>query len=217
MKKKDDLRPNTVCLTVFYVRRHFKHLDLEIMKNVTTPHQMTLCIKSIANAVSCQRVAKHSVYGFHYKLAPVCFICTRCRDPFRRGRFGVRLWLKASCDSHGWLSKSVIPKNEQCKQATGLLGALAEARPAFFWTLKGKHMGLTDNKNRALPLLSIMCDLSDLIFISFPLPLLKRWATVSIAPFQPFSPSKSWMGNRLFRGWVLCLDMKPQSYASQWH
>lgn len=46
--------------------------------------------------------------------------------------------------------------------------------PAYFLDAEGKTHGLSDsskvgaNKNRAVPLVSIMCDLLDLIFISYP-------------------------------------------------
>lgn len=61
--------------------------------------------------------------------------------------------------------------------------------PACFLDAKGKTHGLPDssgagaNKNRTVPLMSIMCDLLDLIFISSS-PQTKRWATVSSNLFE---------------------------------
>lgn len=62
--------------------------------------------------------------------------------------------------------------------------------PAYFLDAKGKTHGLPEwrgagaNKNRTVPLMSIMCDLLDLIFISSP-GQTKRRAAVCGAPFEP--------------------------------
>lgn len=122
--------------------------------------------------------------------------------------------LKASRDSYGWLNRSVIPKNEQRKQATGLLGAVAELGLGYFLDAKGKTHGLPDstkpgaNKNRTMPLMSIMCDLSDLIFISSS-PKLKalsgcqRWSlTYSVL----LSTNKPWMDNTFRHRLCFCLN-----------
>lgn len=137
------------------------------------------------------------MYGFHYKLALLKVylhqmlgpgphpptppsllygILTAVRASLRWGG-SVCVWWKTSCDSHGWLSKSVIPKNEQRKKTSqGFIAELwpkQKLGPAYFLDTKGKTHGLPDSVLNRWPMktglchsLSIMCDLLDLIFIS---------------------------------------------------
>lgn len=167
----------------------------------------------------CQRVAKILMHGFHYKLALVLLYLYQMLGPPLRvltveASSGCCLWLKASCDSHGWLSKSVIPKNEQCKQATGLLRSWPKLSPTFFLDAKGKTHGLPNssrvgaNKNRTVPLMSITSLGFDFHFL---LPKLNAGPLSAVLCLSPlfFSPSKLWIGNTLFGGGAppLCLNL----------
>lgn len=76
--------------------------------------------------------------------------------------------------------------------------------PVHFLDAKGKTHGLPDssgagaNKNRTMPLLSIMCDLLDLILISSsPQTRCQQHSAWAFIPL--LYPSKPWMGNTVFR------------------
>lgn len=107
--------------------------------------------------------------AFITSLALVVFIWTRCWDLY----LGCLFWLRANCDSHGWLSKAVILKNEQCKQGSRFVGSTGPSvARRYFLDAKEETHGPSEstaagsNENRPVPLVPIMCDIFDMRLIS---------------------------------------------------
>lgn len=169
--------------------------------------------------------------GFHYKLALVRLYLYQMLGPLfgspqRSASLGCAYdWRPTVTATGDWANLSHRKMNNANKPQV-YWELWPQHGPAYFLDAKGKTHGLPDssgagaNKNRTMPLLSIMCDLSDLILISSS-PQTKHRAAVSGTLLEPFFffyiPANLEWVTRQGKQNRSAFELKPWSCSDQWH